>query len=319
MDFTDFTTQKDDDQRRIDKIIRKFLKDTPLSTIYKSIRKGLVKVNNKKIKEDYVVTSGDIINIASFLLNKSIDSTQSNTNNINEFNTTQFINENLIYKNEHLLVLNKPYDFLVQKADNNQLSLDTIVKNYYNLNLKKESLSFNPGPLHRLDRNTTGLITFSLSLEGARWFSKNIQTHSITKIYRGIIQGKLLNKEIWNDKITKTYDNQKKFQTVDVSFSKDEANSFTEVIPLKYGKIKNIDFTYVEFIIHSGKTHQIRAQSSLHNFPLLSDEVYGAKKINLNKKYFLHAYKLIFPENLLFEIPQEIIAPLPLDFKEIIQ
>ena len=72
MDFADFPVSQNDLDRRIDKIIRIFIPSISLSLIYKDLRKGLIKVNGKKVREDYRVQNGDIVNIASFLLNDKI-------------------------------------------------------------------------------------------------------------------------------------------------------------------------------------------------------------------------------------------------------
>ncbi len=312
MDFLEFTTGTDDNDRRIDKVIRKFLPETKLSDIYKAIRKGLIKINGKKCKEDSKILCGDKITIAKVLtLNNSIK------------NENQKIDQDLISKlppviftNEHYIIFNKPYGMLVQPSSTNELSLDKILKEYYKTINHSNSLSFTPGPLHRLDKNTTGIIVCSLSLEGARWFSENINNHSVQKKYLGIIQGCLKNKEIWKDKITK--DGQKNnFYTVK-AIESDDNNAWTEITPLKYGKYKNKDVTLAEFHIKTGKTHQIRAQSSLHSYPLLGDTIYNAEKIDNNQNYFLHAYKLIINENPV-KLPFEINAELPSEFKTILK
>ena len=68
MDFVDFSVGKNDEDRRLDKVIRLFLKDAPLSQIYKLLRKGLIRVNQKKSNPDYRIQQNDVISIADFLL-----------------------------------------------------------------------------------------------------------------------------------------------------------------------------------------------------------------------------------------------------------
>ncbi|MCF0125473.1 MAG: RluA family pseudouridine synthase, partial [Treponema sp.] len=186
MDFRSFKCGKNDEGRRLDKVLRIFLPDISLSLIYKYIRNGLIRVNNKKQKENYRVECEDIIQIADFLFNN--DSEATNKNNA----PVLFIENQIIFKNEHILILNKPYDV---KVHGDKYSLDSAVKNFYEKNIKNDSLSFKPGPLHRLDRKTTGLVAFSLSYKGAEWFSENIKNHNIKKTYSGIIEGKLLKPE----------------------------------------------------------------------------------------------------------------------------
>lgn len=319
MNFRDFKIGPNDIQRRIDKIIRKFCPDTPLSKIYKFIRKGLIRVNNSKIKEDYIIQEKDIINIVDFFFEEISDTNNKPSELKTELKLDDTFKLNIIFKNENILVINKPYDFLVQKSNKSDIALDSYVKDFYKKNYTDSSLSFTPGPLHRLDRNTTGLLAFSMSLAGARWFSQNIQNHNITKIYRGIIQGKLSEKQIWKDNIQKEFSSNKSFQTVNAFFSEDNVNAFTEVKPVSYGKYNNTDFTFVEFIIHTGKTHQIRAQSALHNFPLLFDTAYNAKPQPFKKKYFLHAYTLNIPVENEIGLPAELHADLPKDFSDFLK
>ena len=175
MDFKDFTAGKDDDGRRLDRVIRIFLKDLSLGEIYKLLRKGLIKVNYKKAKPDSHVNSGDIISIAAFLINPVNAKPE-----VQVLSQTQKLN--IVFENEHLLIIDKPYGCSVHGSEKSSLqSLDKEVLAWYqereshkNPAQGEKSLSFRPGPLHRLDRNTSGLLVFSLSLEDARWFSESI-------------------------------------------------------------------------------------------------------------------------------------------------
>lgn len=321
MDFLEFNAEIDDNDRRIDKVLRNFIKDVPLSSIYKYIRKNLIKINNKKTTQDYRVKTGDVISIAAFIINDFSENQSELKNNLqkNEENTFQKDLE-IVFQNEDILILNKPYDVLVHGSDN---SLDKQVENYYkkfNQN-KSKSLSFTPGPLHRLDRKTTGLLSFSLSLNGARWFSENIKNHTIQKKYVSVVQNKLLHQEEWIDYIEKKSDkDNSKFHKVEVSKLKEndeQKKCITKITPVKYGKYKNIDITFVEIEIKTGRMHQIRAQASLHNHPLLGDTAYGGLKIeDFSQDFFLHAKELIFPSENPINLPNTVNATLPKPFLE---
>lgn len=320
MDFLEFNAGIDDNDRRIDKVLRNFIKDVPLSSIYKYIRKNLIKINNKKTTQDYRVKTGDIISIAAFIINDfSENKSESNNLQKNEENTFQK-DLKIVFQNEDILILNKPYDVLVHGSDN---SLDKQVENYYkkiNQN-KSKSLSFTPGPLHRLDRKTTGLLSFSLSLNGARWFSENIKNHTIQKKYVSVVQNKLLHQEEWIDYIEKKSDkDNSKFHKVEVSKLKEndeQKKCITKITPVKYGKYKNKDITFVEIEIKTGRMHQIRAQASLHNHPLLGDTAYGGLKLeDFSQDFFLHAKELIFPSENPINLPKTVNATLPQSFLE---
>ena len=308
MDFVDFTAGSDDNDRRLDKVIRIFASNLPLTEIYKAIRKGLIKVNDKKSSQSDHVKKGDKISIAKFLIQDK-----------KEENSTSTPLEKLppvIFQNKDLIIFNKPYNLLVQPNGTDEISLNTIVQAFYEQKKDNDSISFKTGPLHRLDKKTSGLICFSWSLDGAKWFTKNIIDHKITKKYRGIIQGNLQKEEIWEDYISKEFEKDKKFQTVKIQ-KKEQTNACTKVTPLAHGKYNDTEITYVEFDIKTGKTHQIRAQSSFHGYPLLGDTAYKAKKQNMEREYFLHAYELCFPPNEL-ALPPKITCPLSKDFGDLV-
>ena len=320
MDFLEFNAGIDDNDRRIDKVLRNFIKDVPLSSIYKYIRKNLIKINNKKTTQDYRVKTGDVISIAAFIIN-DFSENQSESNNLQKNEETTLKKDlEIVFQNEDILILNKPYDVLVHGSDN---SLDKQVENYYkkiNQN-KSKSLSFTPGPLHRLDRKTTGLLSFSLSFNGARWFSENIKNHTIQKKYVSVVQNKLLHQEEWIDYIEKKSDkDNSKFHKVEVSKLKEndeQKKCITKITPVKYGKYKNKDITFVEIEIKTGRMHQIRAQASLHNHPLLGDPAYGGLKLeDFSQDFFLHAKELIFPSENPINLPKTVNATLPQPFLE---
>lgn len=309
MDFRDFTSGKDDDNRRIDKIIRKFVSDMSLSEIYKAIRKGLIKINGKKCKPDTHVYSGDVISIASFFFN-------NNKNESNDNESTSFDENKLeiIFENENLLIINKPYNINVHGDID---SLDKQILAYYNSKQISDSLSFTPGPLHRLDKKTTGLLAFSFSLKGAKWFSDNIQDHSIHKTYFAIVQGKLLKTEHWEDLITNHNEDSNGFHKVLASDNQIDQKSkiaVTEIYPIAYGKYFDSEVTFARISIKTGRKHQIRAQCAKHNHPLIGDTTYGGMELKKSSRsFYLHAGELSIPENTL-GLPEKLVAPLSKDF-----
>ncbi|MCR4953159.1 MAG: RluA family pseudouridine synthase [Treponema sp.] len=344
MEFKDFTAGNDDDGRRFDKIIRKFLPELSLSELYKLMRKGLIKLNKKKAAPEVKIQSGDVISVAGFLLektqtaNKSMQTTNrpqtapDKTDSHPHVQSLSAKNESnleksIIFQNEHLLILNKTYDINVHGKN----SLAQIVEDYYKQNSNKTSLAFTPGPLHRLDRKTTGIIVFSWSIKGAQWFSENIKTHAIKKTYVAILQGTLTEPQNWSDEILKDGTTKNGFTTVKViSATKKNANArtdenasnpnaksaLTKVTPLKTGFYKGIPVTYAQIQIETGRQHQIRAQSSAHGFPLLGDTAYGGKTLHYkNRDFFLHACKLEFPSENPLNLPAFVECPHPAEFE----
>lgn len=309
MEFIRFKTGKDDEGRRLDRIAKKLLSEENLSQLYKALRSGLIRVNEKKQKGEYRIQKGDEIKIASFLAENAVLADKKNQEKI-----TPLPEEWIVLRTQELLFLNKPYDLPVQKSKAGERALNVLVQedyDFFNSQNTRKSLSFRTGPLHRLDRRTTGLIAFSQNLEGAQAFSKAIQEHRIKKTYLAIVEGALEKTETWTEKISRNEKdlNSSKFHTVSVnSGSKNSKESSTTAIPLAYGKYKGIQVSLVKFIISTGRTHQIRAASAYHSHPLLGDTVYGARQISEKQNLFLHSYSFEFQENL-FSLPKKIVCP----------
>lgn len=338
MDFQDFITSENDGGRRVDKIVRKLLPQHSLGMIYKYFRKGLVRKNKSKTSPDSKVIPGDSINIASFLLQKGPGVEQEeksdsigkksqgfpiNSTTPNSLHTSKEIHlEPDLFINQHLRIINKPYDIPVQGGKKISLSLDKVIVQDY-LNHQNEqgllpSLSFRPGPLHRLDRKTTGVLVFSQSLLGAQWFSQGIKEHLIDKEYLALVEGKITENQHWQEKIIRSPKaNIKGFLHSEISQEGKESD--TRAIPLAWGKYEGKNITLLHLKITTGRTHQIRLHCSHHGYPLLGDRAYGGSPIKKTQQdFFLHAWKIIIPENNPLGLPPIIEAPLPKNFQNML-
>ena len=325
MEFKDFTAGKDDSDRRLDKVLRILLSNKGLPEIYKLLRNGLIKLNHKKAKPDTHISAGDIISIAAFLLNDDkADDNEVPPKKVTRSAPSLKTNLKIVFENEHLLIIDKPYDRSVHgKKDGLYLDVSEYLegKNTY----KNNSLSFKSGPLHRLDRRTTGLLVFSKSLEGARWFTEGIKNHTIQKKYYGLAQGRLNASEEWKDFISDAGENEAGFYTVNARAKSENQTGDKELLcitiarPLFYGQKNGKEYTLVEYSIKTGRKHQIRSQSSLHKIPLAGDKAYAASPLpeckNAHREFYLQAYSLTFPENQL-GIPANIKIGLSPDFIE---
>lgn len=324
MDFNNFNTGNDDISRRLDKVIRIFAANLSLGEIYKAIRKGFIRVNNHKTKSDYRIQENDVISIASFLINKADDFALGPDPQKTPVPNLIKNMPQIVFENDAILILNKPYDINVH-GDNN--SLDKIVTEYYNSKPHNLNLSFKPGPIHRLDRKTTGMVAFSMNLDGAKWFSENIKNHTIQKKYWGLAEGNLASEENWCDNIAKADDggNTKSFHSVVATTRKEQENSegqLAETIatPLAHGAFQGRPVTLVEYHIKTGRKHQIRAQSGLHKHPLLGDVTYGGQKpASGNQQIYLTAKELSFPKDNPLGLPEKLTISIPEPFKSILK
>lgn len=317
MDFENFIAGKDDDGRRLFRVLKSLLKDG--AQIHQLLRKSLIKVNGKKADASDKVCEGDTIRIPTILLCDSAcaDKKQNLEKNVNE----NLILENTILKTKDFLIVNKPYDVSVQGGKEN---LCDIVASLFESENKNTSLSFRPGPLHRLDRKTTGVLVFSQSLDGAKWFSEQLSAHNIKKTYIALIEGKLENRARWEDFISSENDDKTntavfhRVSATEKTEHKSAKKAITNAIPLSYGKYHGKDVTLAEFKIETGRKHQIRAQSALHGHSLLGDTAYGGQKISEAQDFFLHAYRLEFPENNPFSLPKNIDAFILTNFQKML-
>lgn len=301
MEFKEFTAGPDDDGKKLVKILKVILESTNhKASPYSMIRKRLVKVNDLKATENQLISASDKIQVASFLL----DSHNEDSECMDRQNESRKILDKMtVFRNEHILIANKPSGMNVQQANGSDKALNQIVEEAWDK--ENDSITFTPGPLNRIDRNTSGLVVFSQSLEGARWFSQILQEHKLEKTYLGILLGKFGNLNSRTRLVNmiesaETGSRETKFQTVR-AYPENAAGPFlkkavTIITPLSYGSHRGKDITLCRFDIETGRKHQIRAQSSHTGHPLLFDTAYGAFA-EKNSTFFLHAFRMKLPDN----------------------
>ena len=318
MEFIQIKVGNDDVGRRIDRVLRKLMPGIALGEIYKHLRKGTIKVNSKKAAQDYRINEDDVLFLAYFLETEIKNAcTVQHADKAETLHTAHAklkpLKIETIFQNEHIRVINKPFGIAVHKSNAKEISLTEIVAADYQALHQNESLSFTAGPLHRLDKNTSGIIVFSQSLKGAQWFSENMP--SFTKEYLGIVQGLIDEPQYWVDLIDdRPKETGSAYTTVRISSAGKESR--TRCFPLARGSYKGSPVMLCRFCIETGRKHQIRAQSAFHGFPLLGDSAYNAmykKDVAQPKRFYLHAFRLKVPENPI-NMPQMLEASLPEDF-----
>jgi 23S rRNA pseudouridine955/2504/2580 synthase len=292
----------DDAGRRADRILRIVLSAYPLSFIHKAIRKGNILLNGRRFKPNTIVQKGDVLELEP---SYEVDDRPK----CMDLPTSLLDPSLIILENDTFLVLNKPVGILVHDASN---SLEPMVRNYL-ADKDSGSISFTPGPLHRLDRNTSGIIVFSKTLFAAQNFSKAMQDRKFIKAYLAIVEGELTHEVSWDDDVQRELGSRK----TNIISQKSEVqmgfygtkHAKTEVYPIA----SNSKVSLVQFIILTGRTHQIRTQAAHHGHPLCCDAKYGGSPLPSMKSsyYFLHAWKLKTKFEPVQGLPPEIEAPLP--------
>jgi len=316
---------EDDSGRRLDRILRKALPEMPLSAIHRLLRKGDVLVDGEKAAIDCRVRAGQTITIMgigtrdqgsgnsdSCLQSKrvrqelrSLKSLSSPPSLVPSPYPQSLFTDIILFEGAGLLVLNKPAGLMVHGRG----SLEDLVRSYLEPKLPP-SLSFRPGPLHRLDRPTSGVIAFSTNLEGARLFSAMMRNRMVKKQYLALVKGVIEEAEIWEDELIRDKRQKKTFSGP--SKNGETKTALTTVRPL----LGDRACTLVLAEIETGRTHQIRSQAAGRGHPLLGDKKYNASDIG--GEFLLHAWRMEFTEktdnDLYGELPRRIEAPLPKNF-----
>ena len=285
-----FIIQKSEEGQTLEKYTQKLLVGAPMSFIYKLFRKKDIKVNGHHEDRKFLLKENDEVSIyikeeqfIEFLKEKAL---QPNDR----------IKDWIIYEDEHVLFINKPSGLLVQKSAPQDESLDQLVCEYlmfkgeYN---PEKDLAFKPGPAHRLDRNTSGLVAFGKNHQTLELLFELFKNHDlINKHYLTLVVGSL----------------EKDKGTIEAPLKKDEEKNVVFVSkngkPAKtaYKVVQRFKgYTLLDVTLLTGRTHQIRVHMAYINHPIVGDNKYGNFEANriFKQEYgftnqFLHAYKMGF-------------------------
>jgi len=284
----------DDQDKRIDRILRTILPSLSLGIIYREIRKGRIRINSKKTDASNRISSGDSIEIHNSLLQplkKDIENIKIQGKESTVINRDNGPLE-IIFENDMILALNKPAGVAVHSGRRNKnrstpgesgVSLDEIVKTRYQ-NITGRSLSFSPSPLHRLDKNTSGIILFGKSIEGARIITELLREKKIRKKYIALLDGYLETPVKWVDFLSHDTD---KGVAVNRSPESGGKKAVTRAEPLLHSKNQTLAAVEIE----TGRYHQIRKQCALHGHPLSCDIKYGSS-CKEKGSYILHCWSV---------------------------
>jgi 23S rRNA pseudouridine955/2504/2580 synthase len=282
----------DDAGRRLDKVLRSFLGELPLSAVYRAMRTKRVLVNGAPAQADYRVLAGDVLAFDPRLLPSA--ARESSPKSSYPSGGLATLGDLLLLATADLLFLNKPRGMLVHGDD----SLEERVRASL-AERSGASLSFSPGPLHRLDRNSSGLVVFPRSSAGARSFTALLRERRIVKLYLALVEGRQENDELWADRIER----DTALRTSSVSETGESARSRARPLAT------SVDYSLVLVELQTGLTHQIRVQAASRAHPLAGDRKYGGHPFPGG--YILHALALRFPTPPFADVPAAIVAPLP--------
>lgn len=308
--------RENEQNQRLDKFLRKYLNQAPLSFVYKTIRKD-VKVNGKRKNAEYLLQPGDEITL--YLAPEKMAGLHEKKQAPRA--KKQF---RVAFESEDILVVEKPFGLLThgdRHEKKNHLANQVIAylaqKGDYDPSRER---TFVPAPVNRLDRNTTGLVIFCKNYPALQTFNRLIRERgTIQKLYKTILFGDL-----------------KEPLHLTAGMIKDEERNMVRVVEQGEGKdmetyVRPLErsgtYTLAEVEILTGRTHQIRAQLAAAGYPLIGDAKYGdpgrnrvLKKETGLSTQLLHAYKLTFgecPEEYRYLSGRSIECPVPPAFRNI--
>lgn len=194
----------------------------------------------------------------------------------------------ILYEDNHIIVVYKEEGILSQEDISKDKDMLTMVKEYIKVKYNKPGNVY-VGLVHRLDRNTSGIMVFAKTSKAASRLSENMKKYSFSKKYLCIVEGKLKRSKTLTDYLKYDEKRKKTFIT--------NSNNGKEAI-LTYNALDSINYdgrsyTLVDIELKTGRQHQIRCQLANIGHPILGDIKYGAKPY-LNNYYALSSYLLEF-------------------------
>lgn len=275
-----------EENERIDKYIAKTT-DLSRTLISKMIDNGFILVNNKKTKNNYKVKLNDII---------TIDENYKETTDV----LPEKMDLNIVYEDNDILIINKPSGMVVHPGNGNYSG--TLVNGlmYYTNNLSNINGEIRPGIVHRIDKDTSGLIIVAKNNKAHEILSNYFQNKTITRTYIALVKGELkTNSATIDAPIGRSEKDRKKMAVT----SKNSKNAVTHLTVLKRYK----GYTLVKLKLDTGRTHQIRVHMQYIGHPVYNDPVYTNDKCS-EFGQFLHSYSMEFvhpitKEKMYFECP----------------
>ena len=280
----------DSENQRLDKFLKKSFSSLTQSFIEKNLRKKNILVNDKTSKAKYLINKDDLIIIKNFSKEIYADNKIKKTNKKIDSYLIKNFKKSILHENSNFLVIDKWSGISTQGGTNITISIDTIIKN----------ISSNYNLVHRLDRETSGLLLIAKNFKYTKIFGKLFRLQKIKKIYLALCEGKPKLKESYVDLAIKDNDMNSSVQT----------KTYYKVI--SYNKKTSL----IQFEPKTGKKHQLRIVAKNLGCPIVGDKKYNLNQSNKKENLKLNAHKLEFDiENIVFNFKSK----LPKDFTDYVK
>ncbi len=258
-----FLVDKKQSLLRIDKYLLDKIPNSTRNKLQNAIENNFVKVNGKKVKSNYKVKPKDIIKIFLPQEPKSSEIIPEN------------INLNIIYEDDSLIIVNKPSGMVVHPAYNNWTNtlVNGLAYHFDNLPNKKGNIG-RPGLVHRIDKDTSGLLVIAKTEDSMNFLSKQFHDHSIERKYYALVWGNLEENSGTINEMLKRSSKDRRIicVTKDENLGKKSITHYKVIERLRY-------VTLIECSLETGRTHQIRAHMQHIKHSIFGDTTYGGNKI----------------------------------------
>lgn len=291
----------DDSGIRLDRWFKRHHPETPFGIIAKHVRKGLIRLNGKRAEVSTKIEGGDKLTYPELPNLKEQKNSDIQNNKYKDD-----ILKSVIYKDENIIVINKPAGLAVQGGSKITISVDSLL--HY---LKFDSES-KPKLVHRIDKETSGLLILARNNQTVTKLAWLFKSKDISKTYIALLEG-----------LPRPFEGK-----IETAIEKLYQNGFEKMRPSDQGKLaistyQVLDHAADKFSLAAmqpltGRTHQLRIHAAELGCPIVGDEKYNMKKIKYDfiaDKLFLHAYSMEFTLNAkLYQLSAE----LPPYFKDAI-
>lgn len=286
--------------KRLDVFLAEALCDLTRSRIQKLIAEGCITVNGGVVRANYKLRDEDVVEVE-----------------IPEAKETQIqaesISLDIVYEDEHMLVVNKPQGMVVHPAAGNYSgTLVNALMAHCGHNLSGINGEIRPGILHRIDKDTSGLLMVAKNDRAHLGLSEQIKEHSLTREYLALVHGRIKEDSGTIDAPIGRDEKDRKKMTITQKNSKDAVTHF--FVLERFDK-----YTFIRCRLETGRTHQIRVHMSKKGHPIVGDPVYGTKKeeFKLNGQ-LLHAHMIGYIHPVTGEY-MEFSRPVPEYFEEVLE
>ena len=237
---------------RLDVALSEMLPDYSRSKITAWIKSGDALINNKAFKPKDKVNGSQMVMLS---LNKKQNNDWSAEN----------IALNIVFEDEDIIIINKPFGLVTHPGAGNWNGTLANALLYYDPKLSKLDRA---GIVHRLDKNTSGLMVIARNEKSQKYLVEQLQSHSVVREYSAIVYGHMISGGSVNDPIGR--DPKDRIKQAVSSNGKDATTHYRVIDRFK-------SHTHVKAILETGRTHQIRVHLSHIGYPLLGDPMYGGR------------------------------------------